>query len=138
MVGRGLWLTRGKRPLAAVAVGSTQWCELSWRPPFLTKTCLTQQPCCCLVTKLCLIVYNLTDAARQAPLSFTISRSWLKFMSTESVMPSNRLILCCPLLPLPSVFPSIRVFYNESVLCIRWPCIGASASASVLPMNILG
>ena len=60
-------------------------------------------------------------AARQASLSITISQSLLKFMSTESVMPSNYLILCCPLLPLPSIFPSIRVFSNESVLHIRWP-----------------
>ena len=59
-------------------------------------------------------------AAHQAPLSFTISWSLLKHMSIESVMPSNHLILCCPLLVLPSVFPSIRVFSNESALCIRW------------------
>ena len=56
-----------------------------------------------------------------ASLSFTISRSLLKLMSIESMMPSNHLILCCPLLLLPSIFPSIRVFSNESVLCIRWP-----------------
>ena len=56
-----------------------------------------------------------------ASLSFAISRSVLKLMSTESVMPSNRLILCHPLLLLPSVFPSIRVFSNELALCIRWP-----------------
>ena len=60
-------------------------------------------------------------AARQASLSITNSRSLLKLMSIESVMPSNYLILCCPLLLLPSIFPSIRVFSNESVLCIRWP-----------------
>ena len=54
-------------------------------------------------------------------LSFTISQSLWKLMSIELVMPSNRLILCCPLLLLPSIFPSIRVFFNESVLCIRWP-----------------
>ena len=60
-------------------------------------------------------------AARQAPLSFTISRSLLKLMSIESVMPSNHLILCRPLLLLPSVFPSIRVFSNESALHIKWP-----------------
>ena len=71
-------------------------------------------------------------AAHQASLSITNSHSLLKLMSTESVMPSNHLILCCPLL-LPSIFPSIRVFFNESALCI---CIGASASASALPMNI--
>ena len=60
-------------------------------------------------------------AAHQAPLSFTISQSLLKFMSTESVMLSNHLILCHPLLLLPSIFSSIRVFSNESALCIRWP-----------------
>ena len=54
-------------------------------------------------------------AARQASLSITNSRSLLKFMSIESVMPSNHLILCCPLLLPPSIFPSIRVFSNESV-----------------------
>ena len=60
-------------------------------------------------------------AARQASLSITSSWSLLKLMSIESVMPSNHLILCCPLLLLPSVFPSIRVFSNESALHIRWP-----------------
>ena len=59
-------------------------------------------------------------AARQASLSFTNSRSLLKLMSIESVMPSSHLILCRPLLLLPSIFPSIRVFSNESALCIRW------------------
>ena len=60
-------------------------------------------------------------AARQAPLSITNSQSLFKLMSIESVMPSNHLILCCPLLLLPPIFTSIRVFSNESVLCIRWP-----------------
>ena len=60
-------------------------------------------------------------AAHQASLSITNSQSLLKLMSVESVMPSNHLILCCPLLLLPSIFPSIKVFSNESVLCIRWP-----------------
>ena len=59
--------------------------------------------------------------AHQAPQSFTISWNSLKFVSTELVMLSNHLILCHPLLLLPSIFPSIRVFSNESVLCIRWP-----------------
>ena len=62
-------------------------------------------------------------AAHQASLSFTISRSLLKPTFTESVMPSNHLILCHPLLLLPSIFPSIRVFSNESVLRIRWPTV---------------
>ena len=60
-------------------------------------------------------------AARQASLSFTVSWSLLKLMSIELVMPSNHLILCHPLLLLPSIFPSIRVFPSESALHIRWP-----------------
>ena len=60
-------------------------------------------------------------AARQASLSITNSRSPPKPMAIESVMPSNRLILCCPLPLLPAIFPSIRVFSNESALCIKWP-----------------
>ena len=59
-------------------------------------------------------------AAHQTPLSFTVSQSLLKFMSIKLVMPSNHLILCCPLLLLPPIFPSIRVFSNESALRIRW------------------
>ena len=76
--------------------------------------------CCCSVTQSCLTLCNPWTAAHQASLSLTISRSLLKLMSIESVMPSNHLILSHPLL-LPSVFPSIRVFSNESVLHIRWP-----------------
>ena len=60
-------------------------------------------------------------AALQAPLTFTISQSLLRLMSIKLVMSSNHLILCCPLLLLPSIFPSIRVFSNELALCIRWP-----------------
>ena len=74
-------------------------------------------------------------AACQASLSITNSQSFLKLMSIEWAMPSNHLILCRPLL-LPSIFPSIRVFSNESVLHILWPKYWASASTSVLPMNI--
>ena len=72
-------------------------------------------------------------AARQASLSITNSRSFLKLMLIESVMPSSYLILCCPLLLLPSIFPSIRVFSNESVLHIKWPkywCFTFSISPS--------
>ena len=61
------------------------------------------------------------DAAHQASLSFTISWSFLKLRSIESVMPFSHLTLCHPLLLLPSIFPSIRVFSNESALHIRWP-----------------
>ena len=61
------------------------------------------------------------NALHEASLSFTITQTLLKLMSTELVMPYNHLILCHPLLLLPSIFPSIRVFSNESALCIRWP-----------------
>ena len=71
-------------------------------------------------------------AARQAPLSSTTSWSFLKFTSIESVMPSNHLILCHPILLLPSIFPSIRVFSNELALHIRWPKYW---SFSVSPFN---
>ena len=64
---------------------------------------------------------TLWTAACQASLSITNSQSLLKLMSIEPVMPSKHLILCLPLLLLPSIFPSIRVFANESVLCIMWP-----------------
>ena len=73
------------------------------------------------------------NAARQAFQSITSSQSLLKLMSTESVMSSNHLILCCPLL-LPSIFPSIRVFSNQLVLWIRWP-IYWSFSFSISPSN---
>ena len=77
---------------------------------------------------------NVWTAARQASLSITNSRSLLSLMSVESVMPSNHLIFCHPLLLLPSIFPSIRVFSNESVLCIRWPQYW-SFSFSISPSN---
>ena len=63
---------------------------------------------------------SLQPHGRQASLFFTVSQSLLKLMSIESVMPSNHLILCCPLL-LPSIFPITKAFSIESVLCIRWP-----------------
>ena len=83
-------------------------------------------------------------AACQASLSITNSQSLLKLMSIELVIPSNHLIVCHPLLLLPSIFPSIRVFSNEPVLCIKWPKywgfsfnISPSASTSVLPMTAI-
>ena len=72
--------------------------------------------------------------ACQASLSFTISWSLLKLLSIASMMPSNHLVLCCPFLLLPSIFPSIRVFSSESVLCIRWPKVW-SFSFSISPSN---
>ena len=73
-------------------------------------------------------------AARQASLSITNSQSLPKAMSIESVMPSNHLILCLPLLLLPSIFPSNRVFSNESAFCIRWPNYW-SFSFNIRPSN---
>ena len=80
--------------------------------------------CCCSVTESlsCVWLCDPMDyIAHQAPLSSTVSRSLLKFTSIESVMPSNHLILCYPLLLVLSTFPSIRVFSNELALRIRWP-----------------
>ena len=77
-------------------------------------------------------------AAHQASLSFTLSWSLLKLMSIELVIPSNHLIFCHPLFLLPSIFPSIRVFSNESAFCIKCQSTGVLASASVLPINIQG
>ena len=79
---------------------------------------------------------TLWTAAHQTSLNFTLFWSLLQLTSIESVMVSKHLILCHPLLLLLSTFPSIRVFSNELALCICWPNFGASASASVLPMNI--
>ena len=73
------------------------------------------------VAQLCLTLVTPWTAAGQASLSITYSWSQPKPMSIESVMPSNHLILCCPLLLLPSIFPNIRIFSNESALHIRWP-----------------
>ena len=76
---------------------------------------------CCYCCSAAIVVQFVMDSSRphglqrQVPLSFTVSLSLLKLVSIESVMPSNHLILCCPLLLLPSIFPSIRVFSNESV-----------------------
>ena len=76
---------------------------------------------CSSVAKSCSTLCDPRTVASQPALSFTMSRSLLKLMSIESVMPSNCLILCCPLPLLPSIFPTTRVFSNESALHIRWP-----------------
>ena len=76
--------------------------------------------CCCSVTQSC-PTFQPHGAAHEASLSSTVSQSLLKLTSIDSVMPSNRLILCRPLLLLPPIFPSIRVFSNELALRIRWP-----------------
>ena len=105
----------------------------------------TTQRCCCV----CVYIYQFSSvqlfnrvrlfatpwtAACQASLSITNSWSLLKRMSIESVMPSNHFIFCGPLLLPPSIFPSIMVFSNESVLCIRWPNYW-SFSFSISPSN---
>ena len=77
---------------------------------------------------------TLWTVACEASLSITNSQSLLKLMSIKSMMPSNYLILCCPLLLPLSIFPSVRVFSNESVLCIRWPKYW-SFSFSISPSN---
>ena len=86
--------------------------------------------CCCSVTKSCSTLCDLMNY--RALLSSTISQSLLKLMSSESVMPSNHLILCHPLLLLPPIPPSIRVFANESTLRMRWPKYW-SFSFSIIP-----
>ena len=84
------------------------------------------------VTQSCPTLCDPWIAAHQASLSITNSRSSLRLTSIESVMPSSHLILCCPLLLLPPVPPSIRVFSNESTLCMKWPKCW-SFSFSIIP-----
>ena len=90
--------------------------------------------CVCSVAKLCLTLCDPWTTAHQASPSITNSWSLPKLMSVESVMPSNHLILCCPLLLLHSIFPSNRVFSNESALRIRWPKYW-SFSFNISPSN---
>ena len=89
--------------------------------------------CCCSVTQSCLFMISWT-AACQASLSFTIPQSLLKLTSIELEMPSNHLVLCCPLILLSSVFPTVRVFSSKSVLHIRWPKYW-SFNFSISPSN---
>ena len=107
-----------------------------------SSQCYTVNPCC--LSTLYIVQFSrsvVSDSAtpwtaeHQTSLSITISRSPPKPMSIESVMPSNHLILCHSPLVLPSIFPSIRVFSNESVFASGGQSIGVSASTSVLPMN---
>ena len=86
------------------------------------------------VTQSCPTLCDPWTAALQASMSITNSRSFLKLVSIESVMSSNHLILCCPLLFPPSIFPSNRVFSNESILHIRWPNY-CSFSFNISPCN---
>ena len=93
--------------------------------------------CCCSVARLYLTLCYPWTTAHQASLSFTTSQSLLKLIFIELVMPSNHLILCHPLL-LPSIFPSIGVFSNESALVIRWPKYWSFSLTTVILMNIQG
>ena len=86
------------------------------------------------IAQLCPTLCNPINVAHQLSLSITNSWRLLKLMSIESVMPSNHFILCCPLLLLPSIFPSIKVFSNVSALCISWPKYW-SFSFSISPSN---
>ena len=88
------------------------------------------------VTQLCPTLWDPWTAGCQASLSITVSLCLFKLMSIESVVPSNRLIFCPPILLLPSVFPSIRVFSLSQIFTSGGQSIGVSASGSVLPMNI--
>ena len=90
--------------------------------------------CCYSVTKSCPALCNPMDCNTSGSSVLHYLPEFLKFMFIESVMPSNHLILCHPLLLLPSIFPSIRVFSNELALCIRWPKY-QSFSFSISPSN---
>ena len=94
--------------------------------------------CCCSVAHSCLSLCDPMDCSMPASLSFSISRSLLKFMPIESMMPFNHLIFCCPLLILPSVFPRIRVVPKNQLFASDGQSIRVSASASVLPMKVQG
>ena len=108
--------------------------DLNWAPGVLHGEVLGLQGLFSSVQSLSHVFATQWTAAHQASLSITNSQSLLKLMSTESVMPPNHLILCHPLLLLPSIFPSIRVFSKESVLSIRWPNYW-SFSFSISPSN---
>ena len=110
-------------------LSSTAWCWIKCLACLLSIVVVVVQ----LPSRVWLFATPWT-AADQDSLSITNSHRLLKLMAIRSVISFNHLILCCPLLL--SIFPSIRVFSNESILPIRWPNIGVSTSASVFPMNI--
>ena len=105
--------------LSSCSRGDRSLLELCVVPAGVGPSLCPVETCCCSVGQSCLC--DPWTAAHQASLSFANSWSLLKLISVESVMPSNHLILCYPLLLLPSIFPSIKVFSNELVLHIRWP-----------------
>ena len=95
---------------------------MNFRPVLSVRCCFTQLAAAVgSVAQSCQTLPTPWAAAHQASLSLTASRSLLKLMSIQSMVPSNYLALSCPLLLLPSIFPSIKVFSNELVLCIKWP-----------------
>ena len=110
--------------------------SLGHRLHILIKAFLFNWLFCCLVTQSCPTLCDPMDCSTPVFPVFTISLSLLKLMFIESVMPSNHLILCCPLLLWSSVFPSLRVFSNESFLLIMWPKYW-SFSFSIHPSNEL-
>ena len=127
-----------EKPIGQRGERSDKICCINWMVicSFLIHFFLSSPPCACLLSclftqfKFIVVVRLLSPvwlfvtpwtAARQASLSFTISWSLLRLMPIELMMPSNYLILCCSLLLLPSVFPSVRVFASDSALCIKWP-----------------
>ena len=95
--------------------------SLNWMPEVLTKNLSGTYSVVVQLLSCVWLFATPWTAEQQASLSFTISQSLLEFMSIESVMLFNHLILCHPLLPLPSISPSIRIVSNELALCIRWP-----------------
>ena len=109
-------------------------CVLGWDGYFATTKQFSESTCSAPSLSHVWLFATPWITAHHASLSSTISRSLLKLMSIESVMPFIRLILCHPLLLPPSIFPSIRVFSNESVLCIRWPKCW-SFNFSISPSN---
>ena len=115
--------------LTCVQVNQFAWAEKTPNPSYLTFAHAVQFSS---VTHFVQLFATPWTAACQASLSITNSKSILRFMSIESVMPSNHIILCRPLLLLPSIFPSTRVFSNESVLRFRWPKYW-SFSFSIIP-----
>ena len=116
-----IWLNLCEWYKTEVQLHSSKWVSIA----FLKILFFPSLNCLAVVVDQLLSHVRLSEtpgtAVHQASLSFTISWNLLKLMSIESVMPSNHLILCHPFLLLPSIFPSIRVFSNESALHIRWP-----------------
>ena len=135
---RVYWVIQKKSRISGLCIK----CVLNWLYHTPSWSTPISQPCIMVsfifssVQSLSYVWLSATPwtAALQASLSITNSRSLLKLMSIESVMPSNHLILCHPLLLPPSIFPIIRVFSSESVLCIRWPKCW-SFSFSISPSN---